>query len=279
MTRLVPFLIFSLALAACSGSGTVDLESRDIAVEQNAEPTSGAAGAAGVSSVAHLLPGTSPTYVTLTISQVDSKTSGSKAESRRRAVTSGSGFIAEGSGYVMTAAHVAVAKGYLVSARAANGRIYSGAVVAINPTNDVAIIKLRGYAGRAAAPSAPGCAAMGDLVFTLGKPHAQGDIARVGRLESLHFGRAVAYGKFGYPDALVLRMSTQKGESGGPLFNGKGELVGMVVSTLSDGNGKSINIAHAVPSTALAHFLCAETKCSNTWLAIARTTVDGCSET
>ncbi len=263
----------ALGLAACSASQSVDLESRDISVEQNAEPA-GAGSAA--SSIAHLLPSSGPTYVTLTVSEVESNIAPSKPDNRKAAITSGSGFIVEGAGYVMTAAHVAVRKGNSISARAANGRIYSGTVIAILPTNDMAIIKLRGYSGKAATPAAPGCNIKGDLVYTLGKPHAQGDTARVGALESLHFGRAVAYGKFGYPDAMVLHMGTQKGESGGPVFNREGRLIGMVVSTLSDATGRSINLAHAIPSNTLASYLCAKTSCSAAWSVLATQSPDSC---
>ena len=273
MTRFVQLLIISMVLAACAGREMINLEARDIAVQQNAEPASGGV---GVSTVSHLLPATSPTYVTLAVSQVSDGKSGSKTETSRRAITSGSGFIAESSGYVLTAAHVAVAKDNHVSARAADGRVYSGTVISISPGSDMAIIKLRGYLGKAVAPAQPGCSNKGDLVYTLGKPHAQGDTARIGVIESHHFGRAVAYGKFGYPDAMVLRMRTQKGESGGPLFNDKGRLIGMVVSTLSDANGQSINLAHAVPATALANFLCSQTSCSTAWAALSSQNTDSC---
>lgn len=263
----------ALGLAACSASQSVDLESRDISVEQNAEPAS----AGSAASIARLLPASGPTYVTLTVSEVDSNVAPAKPDYRKAAITSGSGFIVDGSGYVMTAAHVAVSKGNSISARAANGRIYSGKVIGILPGNDMAIIKLRGYTGKAVAPAAPGCRTRGDLVYTLGKPRAQGDTARVGALESLHFGRAVAYGKFGYPDAMVLQLGTQKGESGGPVFDGNGRLIGMVVSTLSDGTGRSINLAHAIPATALASFLCSQTSCSAPWSALAVQSVDSCT--
>ena len=53
------------------------------------------------------------------------------------------------------------------------------------------------------------------------------------RSQSMSFGRPVQYGKFGYPDAMVMRMNTKRGESGGPVFNNSGRLAGMVVSTLS----------------------------------------------
>jgi S1-C subfamily serine protease len=266
-TSIFATLFCAAALPACVTPDNVDLENRAITVNQSAEPA-GAAGQMAAESVAHLLPSTGPTYVTLTVSQLNDG-SGSDDNKAKLAITSGSGFLVSQDGYVMTAAHVAVTRGNEVSARAANGRVYTGRVVAILPSNDMAVIKLRGYAGHAVVPSSPRCLAKGDLVYTLGKPHGAGDTARVGALESQHFGRPVAYGKFGYPDALVLHMGTQKGESGGPVFDGKGQLIGMVVSTLSDTNGLSINLAHAIPVTSLAKFLCTQTSCSADWSGLA----------
>jgi S1-C subfamily serine protease len=259
------FYLFLIAfiLAGCA-AGEVNLESRDINVQQTAMP----AGATLTNQMASLVRGAGPSYVTLTVSKVEKATS-SGEKSSEIAVTSGSGFIVEDDGYVMTAAHVAVAKGNAVSARAANGRVYSGTVVDIQPANDMALIKLRGFQGHATTPVANACLAPGATLFSLGKPHAQGDTARFGRLESMNFGRAVQYGKFGYPDAMVMKMSTQRGESGGPVFADNGLLAGMVVSTLSDGNGQPLNLAHAVPSATLAKFLCANTSCSESWAALS----------
>jgi S1-C subfamily serine protease len=185
-------------------------------------------------------------------------------------VTSGSGFVVDHSGFVMTAAHVAVRQGNTVQARAANGRVYSGSVVAIMPDNDMALIKLRSYSGKTVTPAPSRCIAPGSMVYSLGRPHDQGDTARIGQLEAQRYGRPVRYGKFGYPDAMVLRMSTQKGESGGPLFDSHGELVGMVVSTLYDNAGHPLNLAHAVPLEKLASFLCANHGCTGDWASAAR---------
>jgi S1-C subfamily serine protease len=275
MKKTIPLLACALALVACVSSDPINLESRAISVDPNAEPVAGAA--ADASEVQHLLPSIGPTYVTLNVSTSDAVPNG--RDTGTTAIASGSGYVVDASGLVMTAAHVAVRKGNKIAARAANGRIYSGDVIAINPGNDMAIIKLRGYNGVAAQPASPGCVAQGGLVFTLGRPHDQGDTARVGRLDSYHFGRAVAYGKFGYPDALVLHMGTQRGESGGPLFDGKGQLIGMVVSTLTDADGNLINQAHAIPAPALAKFLCSSTQCSPAWAALAMTPSDSCTGT
>ena len=221
--RLILLLVTALGLAACGARSDVELESRNIHVEENAVPT---AAGAGTQEIAGLIQAAGPSYVTMTVSEVDSQITGNGQ--RGRELTSGSGFVVDHAGYVMTAGHVAVKKGYSVSARAADGRLYSGQVIGIFPRHDMALIKLRGYAGKVVSPAANQCVTRGAMVFSLGKPHAQGDTARVGNLDSMHFGRPVAYGAFGYPDAMVLRMSTQKGESGGPLFNQSGELVGMV---------------------------------------------------
>lgn len=275
ISTLFAYAFCVTAVAGCITPDNVDLENRVISVNQSAEPA-GAAGQVAAQSVAHLLPGTGPTYVTLTVSQVNDGSGAAGSFQSNRAITSGSGFLVSADGYVMTAAHVAVSKGNVVSARAANGRVYSGSVIGITPMHDMAVIKLRGYNGRAVAPASPGCVAKGDLVYTLGKPHGEGDTARVGNLEARHFGRAVVYGKFGYPDAIVLHMGTMKGESGGPVFDGQGQLIGMVVSTLSDTNGQSINMAHAIPATSLANFLCTQTSCGSAWAALSSKGSDSC---
>ena len=278
LTRAIFSAFAALLLSACVADQAVDIESRAIAVNQNAE-ASGMAGAAGAASVANTLSATSPTYVTLTVAtQNGGIYAASSGREDTTPITSGSGFVVSADGYVITAAHVAVAKGNEISARAANGRVYTGVVAAIFPSNDMALVKLRTFSGRAVVPAGAACSPLGSLVYTLGKPHGEGDTARIGNLQSMHFGRAVNYSTFGYPDAMVLHMGTQRGESGGPVFNGQGQLIGMVVSTLSDASGKSINTAHAIPSNAIGKFICVAggSACTPLWQALAAKPVDGC---
>ena len=267
-------LASSLALAACVGDQPINLETRPIALDQSAEITPVAA-SADAAAVARLQPSTSPTYVTLTVAHFDGNTYQTR-NSDPTPITSGSGFVVTSDGYVVTAAHVAVAVGNEVSARAANERIYTGEVKAIDRSNDIALIKLRSFEGRAAVAAAPACLAKDSLVFTYGKPHGHGDTARLGSLQALHFGRPVAYGNYGYNDAMVLHMGTQRGESGGPVFDAQGQLIGMVVSTLSNSEGVSIDMAHAQHSNTIARFLCANGVCGPAWQALASKPVDSC---
>lgn len=240
-------------------------------MEQTAQP----AGGSFPQGLAAIVSQAGPAYVTITVSAASDNSRNDNKVSKS-AVTSGSGFIVDGNGYVMTAGHVAVNTGNTVSVRAANGRVYSGSVVDILPGHDLALIKLRSFKGHSVVPVANGCLSKGDTLFSLGKPHARGDTARFGVVESMSFGRPVRYGKFGYPDAMVMRMSTQKGKSGGPVFDATGKLAGMVVSTLSDGNGRTLNLAHAVPATDLASFLCSHLACGGDWPALARQSASDC---
>ena len=62
------------------------------------------------------------------------------------------------------------------------------------------------------------------------------------------------------------------------IAEGNGRFIGMVVSTLTDANGNLINVAHAVPATAVAKFLCSETQCDPQWVPIAQAGVDSCDQ-
>ena len=274
--RYLLSILAAVVLAGCAATD-VDVEGRDFMVQEASVAPNETRASRDL--MASLVGSSGPTYVTMVVFEPDTQgTQAGKEASPKSPITSGSGFVVDSSGYVMTAGHVAVAKGNGVSARAANGRIYSGTVVDVLPGNDMALVKLRGFSGKAVTPATSQCVAKGAMVYSLGKPHAQGDTARIGKLDSMHFGRAVAYGKFGYPDAMVLRMNTQKGESGGPLFNGEGRLVGMVVSTLFDGNGRPINQAHAVPVSNLAGFLCKHVQCKGSWQTLASASADNCPD-
>lgn len=265
----------ALFLTGCAGGPTSQalLEPRTIEVDSTAEP------AGGIISghIQQLQAQTGPSYVTLVVHEEEKRT-GARSSNSPEALTSGSGFVVS-DGIVMTAGHVAVKVGNSVDARASDGRIYSGKVIAVRPENDMALIKLRSLKTSSVTPSAEHCMQRGAPVFSLGKPHARNDTARIGSVNSMSFGRAVSYSGFGYPDAIELRLATKKGESGGPLFNDRGQLTGMLVSTLSDATGKPLNLAHAIATPALAKFLCTNTACSGTWAQLATKEPNRCPAT
>ena len=263
-------LVSLLALASCAGND-LSLTPRSVSIESNAT----SAAATLTASMDKLIKQTSPSYVTIVIRE---KRSSSLPNDARipRALTSGSGFVIDSSGYILTAGHVAVRTGTQVRARGADGQEYKGVVLNVQRSPDIALIKLHNFTGLPVVPVSSPCLTKGAAVFSLGRPHAQGDTARIGEVFSMRFGRPVSYNGFGYPDAMVLKMNTKKGESGGPVFNKSARLSGMMVSTLSDGRGHSLNLAHALPVSMLARFACSSFSCSPSWRKLSHTSIKSC---
>ena len=271
-SRRLLWLGFSVALVGCSTNSNLSTGPRSLSVESGATP----AAAVLNSSMSALLQQTGPSYLTVIVHEKSRRHAGRDRDEIPKALTSGSGFVIDSSGYLLTAGHVAVAPGNLVDAQGSEGRIYRGKVVSIQRSPDIALIKLTNFTGFPVKPAASPCIKPGTALFSLGKPHAKSDTARIGELNSMSFGRPVSYNGFGYPDAMVLRMSTRKGESGGPVFNQQAQLSGMMVSTLSDGNGRPLNLAHALPVDMLAKFACSKFSCSPAWRKLATSSYKNC---
>ncbi len=226
-----------------------------------------------------LLGNTSESYVTMVVYEAGSKQL-QKDDSTPQAVTSGSGFVIDNKGHVLTAGHVGVSPGWYVKLTGPKGRIFRGKVVDIKSDADMALIKILNPSGlKPVHPVSEPCLRPGSTVFSLGKPRERGHTARFGSVASMSFGRPVRYQGFGYKDAMVLKMQTRKGESGGPVFDGRGKLAGMVVSTLSDGTGRPLNLAHAVTTPMIANFVCSKTGCSSEWRKLKSRNTSKCRTT
>ncbi|MGI9464353.1 MAG: trypsin-like peptidase domain-containing protein, partial [Aestuariivirgaceae bacterium] len=115
-------------------------QQRDINLQTGFTP----AGIALSSSMPDLIRQTGPSYVTLIVHR-EQGTDPFSRDTLPEAVTSGSGFVVDDAGHVLTAGHVAVAPGFTVNATGPDGRVYEGKVIAVERNNDSAIIKLSGY--------------------------------------------------------------------------------------------------------------------------------------
>lgn len=268
-TSLAWLLMAALVLAGCAGSRELELEgdSRDIAMVVDAASAEAGAPAITQAQISRV----SPSFVTLVIS----KPRQGPGFGATKGVASGSGFFVSRDGVVMTAGHVAVATGMRASAVASDDRVHDGSVIAVSQVPDVALVSLPRLRAQPVVPAASPCLKRGEPVFSLGRPRNSGFTARIGEVVSMHFGQPVRYGRFGYDDAMVLRLNTRRGESGGPLFNARGELVGMIVSTLSRG-GRSLHLAHAIALPDLARFYCARQACSGRWRQLATMSTRNC---
>ncbi len=224
-----------------------------------------------------LLSNTSNSYVTMVVYEATLRELQSADDKDPEAVTSGSGFVLDNNGHILTAGHVGVSKGWYVNVTGPKGRVFRGNVLSIRHDTDMALIKITDPVGLTpVVPVANPCLPVGGGIFSLGKPRQRTHTARFGTVAAMSFGRPVKYRSFGYNDAMVLRLQTRKGESGGPVFDNGGKLAGMVVSTLSDGTGRHLDLAHAVTSPMIADFVCSKTKCSSAWRALRGRSTSSC---
>ncbi|HEX7644447.1 MAG TPA: bifunctional trypsin-like peptidase domain-containing/SEL1-like repeat protein [Burkholderiaceae bacterium] len=144
---------------------------------------------------------------------------------------SGTGFFITHDGFIVTNDHV-VHNMASVTVRTRDGSTFPAEVVSLDEANDLAILKISGGAGTvrplAIRPSLG--VPKGSHVFTIGfpVPSIQGPEAKVteGIVSSLS-------GPGGEPNNFQVSVSIQPGNSGGPLIDSSGAVVGIVASKLS----------------------------------------------
>ena len=157
---------------------------------------------------------------------------------------SGSGFIIDASGLVITNEHV-VGSNSGVSVWLTNGRSYGGEVLERNVTADLALVRIPGGAGFQPIPMAlTGSARVGDEVLALGFPLAD----RIGSNLTVTRGIISSTRTVNGVDLLQTDAAINPGNSGGPLVNLDGEVIGVNTSKIEEtDSGRPVdNIGFAV---------------------------------
>lgn len=171
--------------------------------------------------------------------------------------SSGSGWIFDDAGHIVTNAHV-VSSQDTVSVQLHDGRMVRGKVIGSDPLTDIAVIKVDQDAALVPARRATGeRVRQGERVFAFGSPFgykfsmSEGIVSGVGRTARAGAGQSTV-GNFIQTDAAV-----NPGNSGGPLVDVRGRVVGMNVAIAtaanSDGDveGQSAGISFAIPLEAI----------------------------
>ncbi len=168
-------------------------------------------------------------------------------------VSSGSGFIVEESGYVLTNAHV-VASARRVSVKLQSGQVVDGNVTDIDEVADLALVRLNLPSGEKVPALKFGSSAElrpGEWVIALGSPLSLSNTITAGIVSSVlrpskelglqHYRPDMEYVQTDAPITI--------GNSGGPLVNLDGEVIG--VNTMTAGPG----ISFAIPSDSAKNFV------------------------
>ena len=152
----------------------------------------------------------------------------------------GSGFIVNADGYVLTNNHV-VQNATDIKVRLADAREFDAKVVGRDPSTDVALLKLEKASGLpTVALGDSDQLEQGDFVMALGSPF--------GFRESVTFGVVSAKDRTlnsGNPfdDFIQTDAAINQGNSGGPLFNLKGEVIGINTAIISPQIGQGLGFA------------------------------------
>lgn len=156
----------------------------------------------------------------------------------------GSGFIVDSKGYILTNYHV-IEDAARITVGMQSGEKYRGTVVGFDPETDVAVIKIDSSKGLPTVTLGDSNAAqVGDWVLAMGSPFGLDQTVTAGIIskkerESPYFN---VFQRFLQTDAAINR-----GNSGGPLVNMRGEVIGMnsqIATSTGDYNG----IGFALPS-------------------------------
>ena len=163
----------------------------------------------------------------------------------RKASSLGSGFVIKENGTVITNNHViAGADDILVKV---NSKEYKAKVIGADPYMDIAVLKVQ--TNDSFAPVKFGDsdkARVGDWVVAIGNPFGLGGTVTSGIVSA----RNRDIGMTRYDDFIQTDASINQGNSGGPLFNLKGEVVGINTAIIAPGQSGSIGIGFAIPANA-----------------------------
>jgi S1-C subfamily serine protease len=227
--------------AALSDGGTRTVIRPAAAATQTAEP---AASTSESLSVSEIYEKTSKSVVEITSIASQSTPLGGEEE---QAQGQGSGFVYDAEGHIVTNQHV-VDGADTVSVRFWDGSTYDGTVVGSDPSTDLAVVKVDAPANvlQALALGNSDDLTVGEPVVALGSPFGLEGTVTSGIVSALH-RQMTAPNNFTINDSIQTDAAINHGNSGGPLVNGAGEVVGVNAQIESESGG-SDGIGFAIPS-------------------------------
>ena len=173
----------------------------------------------------------------------------------------GSGVLISADGYALSNFHVTSACGDFMKCGLNDGKLYDAVIVGIDPTGDVAVLKLLGRDDFPHATLGDSDAlAVGDWTYVMGNPFLLATdfqpTVTAGIVSGLHRYQYPAGTLLEYTDCIQVDTSINPGNSGGPLFNAAGELVGINGRISVEKRGRvNVGAGYAISINQIKHFL------------------------
>ncbi len=158
--------------------------------------------------------------------------------------TAGSGFIISKDGFIVTNNHV-VEEAEIVKITLSNDEVYEAEIIGLDPRMDLALLKIDldkdlPFVSFGKSENSK----VGEWVVAIGNPFGLGGTVTAGIISAL--GRNIGSGP--YDQFIQTDAPINKGNSGGPLFNMKGEVIGVNTMIYSQ-TGGSVGIGFSIPSS------------------------------
>lgn len=168
---------------------------------------------------------------------------GGQAPQRRRATALGSGFIISADGYIVTNNHV-IDGADEITVRLHDGDTLDAELIGRDPKTDVALLKVEPEEDLPFVKWGDSDSArIGDWAMAIGNPFGLGGTVTAGIVSARN--RDINQGP--YDDFIQTDASINRGNSGGPLFNLEGDVIG-INSAIYSPSGGSVGIGFAIPS-------------------------------
>lgn len=156
----------------------------------------------------------------------------------------GSGFLISDDGYIITNHHV-VNGADKITVTLNDRRVYEANVIGTDELSDVALIKIDAQGLPAVVFGDSEQVRVGEWVLAIGSPFGLEFSAAAGIVSAK--GRAVPGNQTNYVSFIQTDVAINQGNSGGPLFNLAGEVIGINSQILSSSGGSN-GISFAIPS-------------------------------
>ncbi len=152
----------------------------------------------------------------------------------------GSGFFISADGYIVTNNHV-VDHATEVTVTTIDGKSIPAKVIGTDAKTDLALLKVKEGGDYPFVTFADQAPRVGDWVIAVGNPFGLGGTVTAGIVSAR--GRDIGSGP--YDDFLQIDAPVNRGNSGGPTFNGEGQVVGVNTAIFSPSGG-SVGIGFAI---------------------------------
>ena len=171
---------------------------------------------------------------------------GGSGAAPQKSIGVGSGFIVDKSGFIVTNNHV-VSDSSKITVKLPDGRQFEAKLIGADSATDVALLKVKSDKPLPTVEFGDDRRLrVGDWVVAVGNPFGLSNSVTAGIVSSI--GRDVGNGP--YTDFIQIDAPINRGNSGGPTFDLRGEVIGMN-SMIYSPTGGSVGIGFAIPASTI----------------------------